>query len=356
MQNRKMTLKSAGLTDEANGQTETKHRSNELNLPEIAGLLFQKKKIITLTVLAVMILTAGIAFLFPNQYRSTASILPSGQVDKMADLKSLAGLDAFMTQDENSSELFPNILNSRTVTDAVLDGDYSFVHDDKVIRMTLPEYFDRDNPEKLRRALREITTIDMDKKTGVISLAVETKYPRLSKMILGRYLEELESFNLHKRKSRAKDNVRYLEREVSDRERQVKEAEDNLQKYQAVNRDWDMTTDPEILINLARLKRELEINSQAYILVLQQYELAKLEARKDVPIVRVLDSPSLPTLKSGPHRLTITLLSGFLTFFLTLLGIIASDTAGKKGLKKEIDIKLPAIIRRRLTLKEEIKA
>ena len=146
---RKMTLKSAGLMDEKSGQPKSANTDNpnDLNLPEIIRLLFRKKKMIAGSVLAVMILTAATVLLVPNKYQSKASILPSGKVDKMAELKSLAGLDAFMTQDENSSELFPNILNSRTVAEAVLDKEYSFVHGDRAIDLRLEEYFDQDNPE-----------------------------------------------------------------------------------------------------------------------------------------------------------------------------------------------------------------
>lgn len=356
MQNRKITLKSAALRDETDGESETRQRISDINLIETARLLYSKRKFLAGCVLSVMLLTAIVVLILPNQYRSTASILPSGKVDKMAQLKSLAGLDAFMTQDENSSELFPTILTSRTVMDAVLAGEYSFLHNDKVINLTLAEYFDQDNPEKLRKALTEASGFDMDKKTGVISLSVETKYPRLSRAILGRYLEELESFNMHKRRSQAKDNVRYLEREVADRNQQLKKAEDKLQDYQTINRDWEMTSDPEIMKDLIQLKREVEIKSKTYILVLEQYELARLDAQKDVPIVRILDNPSVPTLKSGPQRMITTFLAGFLTFFLTAFWIIVSDSAAKKGLKTEIDFKLPAVIRRRFGLREEIKA
>ncbi|MEW5923016.1 MAG: GNVR domain-containing protein [Candidatus Zixiibacteriota bacterium] len=357
MQNRKITLKNAALRDEADGDQEKgQHPISDINLIETARLLYSRRKFLSGCVLSVMIVTAIVVLLLPNQYRSTASILPSGKVDKMAQLKSLADLDAFMTQDENSSEMFPTILTSRTVMDAVLAGEYSFIHDEKVKSLTLAEYFDQDNPERLRQALAEISTFDMDKKTGVIGLSVETKYPRLSKAILSRYLEELESFNMHKRRSQAKDNARFLEREVADRDQQLRKAEEKLQDYQTVNRDWEMTSDPEILKNLMQLKRDVEVKSKTYILVLEQYELARLDAQKDVPIVRILDNPSVPTLKSGPRRMITTFLAGFLTFFLAAFWIIASDSAAKKGYKTEIDIKLPAVIRRRFGLMEEINA
>ena len=78
-------------------------------------------------------------------------------------------------------------------------------------------------------------------------------------------------------------------------------------------------------MNLGRLKRDIEINSQTYLLLREQYEMARLTAQKDVPIVRILDMPSLPTLKSSPRRTIIIILSGMVAFILSFGFIIISD-------------------------------
>ena len=113
----------------------------------------------------------------PNTYLSTATILPSGQIDKMSELKSLAGLSGLVTNDENSSALFPVILKSRLIKDALLKKEFvaNQKADKKVI--TLPEYFDEDNPDVLYTQLAEITSMNVSKKDGVIRLGVETRYP-----------------------------------------------------------------------------------------------------------------------------------------------------------------------------------
>jgi hypothetical protein len=54
----------------------------------------------------------------------------------------------------------------------------------------------------------------------------------------------------------------------------------------------------------------------------QQYEMAKLETQKDIPIVRILDAPSLPTMKSGPFRRNMILMWGIVTFILLVMIII----------------------------------
>ena len=75
-------------------------------------------------------------------------------------------------------------------------------------------------------------------------------------------------------------------------------------------------------MNLGRHKRNIEINSQTYLLLREQYEMARLTAQKDVPIVRILDMPSLPTLKSSPRRTIIIILSGMVAFILSFGFII----------------------------------
>ena len=317
------------------GDTET--ATAEINLLDLARLALHRRNIIIGAVLVVMLLTAAGVFLTPNKYRSRASILPSGKMDRMAEFKNLAGLDNMPLEDENSSQLFPVILKSRTVADSLIGKEYRFMRDGRPTTLTLPEYFNQDNPEKLYGALDNITSVRMDKKTGVISLAVETKYPGLSQALLNQYLTELENFNMHSRRSRAKENVRYLERELGERERSLRRAEDSLETYQTVNRDWNFTSDPEVLKTVVQLKRDVEIKSQTYAFLTEQFEIAKLDAQKDVPIVRILDMASRPTIKSGPHRVRTIILLGFAAFIVSLITIILVDTLreGIRGRNRE---------------------
>ncbi|MCP4704393.1 MAG: hypothetical protein GY865_07265, partial [candidate division Zixibacteria bacterium] len=136
--------------------------------------------------------------------------------------------------------------------------------------------------------------------------------------------------NLNIRRSNAKESELYLERELNDRAEILAESEKALEEFQKVNRDWYVSNDPEILMNLARHKRNIEINSQTYLLLREQYEMARLTVQKDVPIVRILDQPSLPTLKSSPRRSLIIILSGMATFIL-VFGFIVISNAFKKA-------------------------
>ena len=307
-----------------------KEHSNAISLFELARLLIRKRMILAITVGTVMILTALIMFLIPNKYMSTASILPSGKSDKLSALKELTGMGNFPSiSEENSSLLFPEILKSNQIKEGVFDKEYTFTHDSQPTSLSFKKYFGEDNPELLKREFDKITSVYMDKKTGLIKISVETKFPELSQAVLSQMLTELDNFNLYKRRSQARNNERYLARELAGRESELKAAEEKLEEFQNVNRDWDNSSDPEIQKTIMQLKRDIEIKTRAYLFLQEQHELAKLETQKDVPVVILLDNPSLPILKSGPPRALSIIFSGTAAFFITFFCLFIADSLKK---------------------------
>jgi uncharacterized protein involved in exopolysaccharide biosynthesis len=57
------------------------------------------------------------------------------------------------------------------------------------------------------------------------------------------------------------------------------------------------------------LYRQSKIEETVYELLTQQYELAKVQEAKEIPVVKVLDEAIVPERKSGPHRTLIVALS-----------------------------------------------
>jgi uncharacterized protein involved in exopolysaccharide biosynthesis len=324
---KKISLKKSNLDDADIGsmidnRTESsKGEILSINLFELTGIVLKRKRMITAAMIAVMLLTAVVLFLTPNQYISSAKILPSGKPDKLAVLQDLTGLGGSNQNDENSSELYPIILKSRSIGTAISDKEFSFIHGSKEISMTLEEYFKTKSQDALLVKLNKITSVGMDKKTGVIDIRVETKYPAFSQELLSTYIGELENFNIHKRKSQAKEAAIYLEKQLNDVENGLKATEDKMQNFLDVNRGWATTTNPELLKILKRFERDIEIKSAIYLNLSQEYEIAKLNAQKDIPIVRILDHPSLPNVKSGPKRISTILISGIATFIAMCLMI-----------------------------------
>jgi capsule polysaccharide export protein KpsE/RkpR len=80
---------------------------------------------------------------------------------------------------------------------------------------------------------------------------------------------------------------------------------------------------PRLAVPYANLYREVQVQEAVYELLTQQYELARIQEAKDVPVVSVIDAPGIPEKKSFPPRLLLALLvsatSVVITSFLLVL-------------------------------------
>jgi uncharacterized protein involved in exopolysaccharide biosynthesis len=76
---------------------------------------------------------------------------------------------------------------------------------------------------------------------------------------------------------------------------------------------------PRLAVPYADLYRRVRVQETVFELLTQQYEIARIQEAKDVPVVSVIDAPGIPEKKSFPPRL---LLAGLLT--LVVCGVAAS--------------------------------
>jgi capsule polysaccharide export protein KpsE/RkpR len=72
---------------------------------------------------------------------------------------------------------------------------------------------------------------------------------------------------------------------------------------------------PLLGVRWADLYRQTKIQETVYELLTQQYELAKIEEAKEIPVVQILDAADVPERRSFPKRTLIVLLSGLFFFF-----------------------------------------
>jgi capsule polysaccharide export protein KpsE/RkpR len=82
---------------------------------------------------------------------------------------------------------------------------------------------------------------------------------------------------------------------------------------------------PRLAVPYADLYRRVRVQETVYELLTQQYEMARIDEAKDVPMVSVIDSPGVPEKKSFPPRLLLTLALTFLAFTVTAALILIGD-------------------------------
>ncbi len=85
---------------------------------------------------------------------------------------------------------------------------------------------------------------------------------------------------------------------------------------------------PLLGVRWADLYRETKIQETVYELLTQQYEMAKIEEAKEIPVVKVLDPADVPEKKSFPPRLPIIALGAVFSFGLGALLLVGSRVWG----------------------------
>jgi hypothetical protein len=65
---------------------------------------------------------------------------------------------------------------------------------------------------------------------------------------------------------------------------------------------------PRLAVPYADLYRSVRVQETVFELLTQQYEMARIEEAKDMPVISVIDFPGVAEKKSFPPRLLITLL------------------------------------------------
>jgi capsule polysaccharide export protein KpsE/RkpR len=80
---------------------------------------------------------------------------------------------------------------------------------------------------------------------------------------------------------------------------------------------------PQLGVRWANLYRSVRIHETVFDLLSEEYETARIEEVKSIPVVGVIDVPGLPERKSGPHRTLIVLISTVLSAVLTAAFLLA---------------------------------
>jgi uncharacterized protein involved in exopolysaccharide biosynthesis len=111
---------------------------------------------------------------------------------------------------------------------------------------------------------------------------------------------------------------------------------------------------PRLAVPYADLYRQVQVQETVFELLTQQYELARIQEAKDVPVVGVIDAPGIPEKKSFPPRLLLALILTFIATSVAAALLLAwqrwlhiSPSDPRKVLAQQIYASVPATLLRR---------
>lgn len=293
-----------------------------MDVTQVVSMLWKSRKLISIIVATATVLAIVISLLLPNYYKSTAVILPETEKGRLgqlggglSDLVALAGVG---TGEGSMVRLYPTIIKSEAVLRNVLLASYyskSFKDSVNLIRFWEIE---AKTPERVYqlalKTLRNLLDVQMDIKTSVVAISIETKEPQLSADIVNKTSSELDRFIRTKRTTNASEQRKWIEARLAEVKADLEKSENALREFREKNRR--VSDSPQLMLEQERLIRDVQINSTIYTELKKQYELVKIEEIKNIPIINIMDDGKAAASKESPKRSIIVAV----TFFLSLMG------------------------------------
>ncbi len=216
----------------------THNNDDEINLFDYLNVLVKRRWMIVRNVVITAFGILIISFFLPKSYTARTTLLPPDESQQSGILTSLVGspLANFgLPQATSTSDLFVQILMSRTVFDNVLQT--KFTYNNKPARNLL-SILNYESLEKARKALNKNVNISTSQE-GIITIKVELFNRKLAADVANSFVTELDKVNMEKNTSRAKNSRVYIENQLKLTEKKMREASDSLalfkEQYKAVS-------------------------------------------------------------------------------------------------------------------------
>jgi uncharacterized protein involved in exopolysaccharide biosynthesis len=353
--------------------------ADEVRVLELLVILARHKRVVLGFPLACMLLAALVALALPNVYTAVARVLPpQGSASPLAAvlLDSVTGgggsgnLVGQALGLKNPSDLYVGMLQSRSVTDAIIS------------RFDLRKLYDQETLVETRKKLERSTSMSAGKE-GIITIEVDDEDPQRSAAMANAYLEELDKLTQNVAVTSAGRQRVFLEKQLRQAKDQLAQADVALRLTQektglisvteqgkamiesvvsvralvaakqvqlAAMRSGVTEWNPDYIraqselaglrIELAKLEkgapgessgaipvagkipeaglehlrkfRDVQYYQTLFELLAKQYELAKAQEAGESGPIQILDRAIVPDKKSKPSRLLIILLAGIL--------------------------------------------
>jgi tyrosine-protein kinase Etk/Wzc len=195
------------------------------SLLPLLRLAMKWKKLVWITVAAIIVLACLVALLLPNRYTATVLLLPPPQSGSMgaAMMAQMSNLGAIASAAGGMSIKNPNdqqvaLLKSRTVEDAMVE------------RFHLQQLYHRKYLSTTRKRWERATKIDNGLKDGLIRLSVTDRDARRAADLANGWVEEYRRFTATLAITEASQRRHFFERQLSAAHEDLERAEEDMKQ------------------------------------------------------------------------------------------------------------------------------
>ncbi|MEO7647746.1 MAG: GNVR domain-containing protein [Gemmatimonadaceae bacterium] len=303
----------------------------------VAGIIRRRRLVMGILVATVLLAVAA-GMLLPPIFRAKTSFVANSSTPRMpSGLSGMGGFQGLTSQlglgslrdPSESPNFYAELVQSeelrrRLATSRFPDprtknpGDSATLVD--ILRIK-----HRDPARRLEIAvarLTEIVKVRFELLTSLVRIDVDTPWRELSADLANRTVDLVSAFNREQRLSRAQSKRVFLEGRLLTAYDELAAAEERQRLFYDQNRQW--RTSPSLTFEESRLRRNVELVTDLYIILRQQFEGARLEEFNDAALITVVDRAVVPRKAHWP-RWGILLTSAVILG--TMLGALAAGVA-----------------------------
>lgn len=257
----------------------------DIDLADYFRVIWRAKLMIAFLCIVAMGATAAIMLTRPRSYQSSVTIVPPlDTIQKDVGIGGLGSMGSSLLRSAiggmggtGMAGIYVEILESRELADSIIDQFHLMeVYDEAEYRA--------DARQELKKNTRIETTED-----GAVKVSVLDRDPNRCAAIAKAYVVELDRRNKQLSGGQATSKRVFLEN-------RLKEVEDRLSKIDNI------------------LSREAKTQEMLYELLVQQYELAKIEEARSLPTIQVLDEAMIPEVPVDRGTVAKSVLAGIAAF------------------------------------------
>lgn len=313
-----------------------------IDLRVIFSRMWANKKLFCIVLPIVFVLSTAYIMCIPRTYNSSLSLAPeinnsSNLSGTIGSLASSFGFDLgnMETTDAINPMLYPDLMDDNgfvvglfDVKVATADGaircsyyDYLTKHQDSpfwtrglysiknlfATKEPAGKASGDNNPYMLSKkqdgvanAIRKSVTINVDKKTAVITISTEAQDPLVCKTLADSVKERLQVFITNYRTSKARVDEQYYKRLVTEAKRDYDKARQNYGSYADANMDVVLTS---MRAKQDEMENEMQLKYNTYSTMMTQYQAAKAKVQERTPAFTVIQGAAVPLKPTAPKRM-----------------------------------------------------
>jgi uncharacterized protein involved in exopolysaccharide biosynthesis len=314
-------------------------------------VLLRGRRTIAVVVLIGFVAALVAALFRPTYFTSTFSFIPqAGQDQGRSGLASIAGQFGIalggLGGQSQPPQLYADLLETHGVLDVIARDTVIGVDNARVPLSELLGAKGADSQVLLENTVTKlrdkvITTSVAARTTGMVTVNVRTRVPKVSQRIAQQLLDGLNRFNVATRRSQASEERRFVESRLAAANASLRSAENALQQFLQSNRQMGAFSVANF--QRERLEREVALQQQIVNGLAQQFEDARIREVRDTPVITVIEPPSLPVLPDPKGRI-VTLAMGLIgSLFVGVALVLAREGWRRQHARERTDVNRRAL-------------